>query len=400
MRRLPFPTAFPIFVAMENGSVTSGALNESIRALARRLGFERIGFCAARKTPHADFLDNWLGNGWHGTMEWLARTPEWRKDILSRYDWARSFIMVSIDYRSELPQTLPTDSILHNIARYARGPDYHHFYKPQLQRLEDEILHMGGPGTFALWYQDTGPFLERALAAQAGLGWVGKNTMLIDSQRGSWTLLALVVTSLDLAPDAPVTDHCGTCTRCLDACPTNAFPSPYQLDASRCISYLTIEHEGTIAPELRPAMGKWLYGCDICNEVCPWNSKAPHMAADDIPDLGGLTVAQILTGKVEHLMKRIAGTPLQRTGVETLRRNAAIVAGNLKDEKMLPSLEQALQTDDDALQEAVVWALLQYGTPKARALLARAQKYVVNEELRDKIIQELQGNAPEREPPA
>ncbi|MBX3460674.1 MAG: tRNA epoxyqueuosine(34) reductase QueG [Planctomycetes bacterium] len=366
-------------------AVTSSALKDAVIAAARRQDFLNTGVCSAARTPHADFLDTWLARGWHGTMDWLERTPDWRKDISTRYPWARSYLAISIDYPSQ-----PTPN---GIARYAFGPDYHEVYKPRLKQLEDDIIGIGGPGTRALWYQDTGPFLERAIAHQAGLGWVGKNTMLISPERGSWTLLALVLTSLELPPDPPGTDHCGNCTRCLDACPTQAFPAPYQLNASRCVSYLTIEHAGAVSQELRAEIGNWLYGCDICNEVCPWNSKAPEMTRET-PNIGGLTVAKILTSKPEHLRKRIAGTPLARTGVAKLRVNAAIVAGNQKDERTLPSLEQALQTEDEELQEAVVWALRQFNTPKARSLLARAQKYVTNEELRESIIQTLQQQPP------
>ncbi len=374
--------------------MTSSAQKDQIRSAAMRLGFGRAGFCTASQTPHAQFLDTWLANGWHGNMDWLARNPQWRKDIRSRYSWARSFVALSIDYPAVLPEKLPAKSALTGIARYARGPDYHEVYKQPLQSLQDEIIRIGGAGTQALWYQDTGPFLERPIAQQAGMGWVGKNTMLIDPARGSWTLLAIVVTSLDLPPDTPGTDHCGTCTRCLDACPTDAFPAPYQLDASRCISYLTIEHKGAIDPALRPAVGDWLFGCDVCNQVCPWNSKAPQMAAKP-GALAELTLAKIFTARPEHLKARIAGTPLQRTGVSGLKRNAAIVAGNLRDEALLPSLEQALQTDDEVVQEAVIWALIQFSTSKARAALARAQRHVVNEELRDSIIEALRAGSVE-----
>ncbi len=374
--------------------MTSAALKDAIRKAAHALGFERVGFCSTEPTPHAGFVDTWLAQGWHGTMDWVARNPEWRKDIRSRYGWAKSFVALNIEYPSELPEKLPAKSALPNIARYARGRDYHDVHEPALQKLEDEIARLGGPGTEAKWYQDTGPFLERAIAQQAGLGWVGKNTMLIDPQRGSWSFLALVVTSLELPPDQPGTDHCGTCTKCLDACPTDAFPAPYQLNATRCISYLTIEHEGPIDEALRPGMGEWVFGCDICNDVCPWNSKASDTPAEPSSELAGLTLSRILTSKPEHLRKRIAGTPLARPGDANLKRNAAIVAGNTKEESLLPSLEQALQTDDDTVQEAIVWALMQYPPATARAAVARAQRHVVNPELRDRMIEWLEGTVP------
>lgn len=368
------------------------SLNESIRKAAKRLGFERVAFCAAGETQHAGYIEEWLAQGRQGSMDWLAKYPATRKDIRNRYAWARSFVMLSIDYPAELPDKLPAKSAIPYIARYARGADYHNTYSGRLKELEDEILKLGGPESRAMWYQDTGAFLEREIAAKAGLGWVGKNTMLIDPARGSWTLLALVVTSLELEPGAPITDHCGTCTRCLEACPTDAFSAPYQLDATRCISYLTIEHKGAIDESLRAGIGEWLYGCDICNDVCPWNSKAPKTAPALEGEFAGLTLARIFTSKPEHLLKRIAGTPLERTGAAALKRNAAIVAGNMKDESLLPSLEQALMTDDEVVQEAVIWALQQYGTKQGRSALARAQKYVVNDQLRDRIIEALEAN--------
>ena len=374
----------------DSGILAENPQKKAITQAAKRLGFARVAYCVADESPHGAYLDDWLARGRNGTMGWMNRFAGARKDVRTRYPWAKSFVMISIDYPQELPDRLPAKSLLPAIARYARGPDYHDVYKERLKKLQDEVQRIGGPESKAMWYQDTGAFLERELAAKSGLGWVGKNTMLIDPMRGSWTLLALVVTSIDLPPDQPGTDHCGNCTRCLDACPTDAFPAPYQLDASRCISYLTIEHDGQIDPALRKGMGELLFGCDICNEVCPWNSKAPKTTPDVPKALAELTLSKIFTGKPEHLEKRIEGTPLERTGVSKLKRNAAIVAGNTKDESLLPSLEQALMTDDELVQEAVIWALAQYGGT-ARGALARAQKYVVSDELRDQIIDSLRG---------
>jgi epoxyqueuosine reductase len=363
-------------------------MKDAILNAAKKLGFEHVAICAAAQTDHAEYLEGFFAQGRHGTMDWLAKYPATRRDIRNRYAWARSFIMISIDYPAELPK-LPAKSVVPNIARYARGRDYHATYETRLKQLEDEVIRIGGRETRAMWYQDTGAFLERELAAKAGLGWVGKNTMLIDPARGSWSLLALVVTSLELEPDAPITDHCGTCTRCLDACPTDAFPAPYQLDPTRCISYLTIEHRGAIDQALRPGMGEWLFGCDICNAVCPWNSKAPKTVPGLDSDFAGLTLSKIFTSKPEHLEQRIAGTPLERAGEARLKRNAAIVAGNLKDESLLPTLEQLMQHEDEDVREACIWALIQIGN---RAALARAQKHEAAPHLRDKIIDALQGS--------
>lgn len=368
----------------------SDALKSAVRDTARSLGFSRVGFASCEPVPHAAHLDEWLKLGHNGTMGWFGRSAKARKDIRSRYPWARTFVVLNIDYPTELPTKLPAKSALPHIARYARGRDYHDVYAPNLTKLQDEIAKIGGPEAQAKWYQDTGPFLEREIAQQSGVGWVGKNTMLIDPQRGSWSFLALVVTSLELPPDTPGADHCGTCTKCLEACPTDAFPTPYTMDATRCISYLTIEHKGAIDESLREPMGEWLFGCDICNDVCPWNGKAPRTAARVDSDLAGLTLSRVFTSKPEHLKKRIEGTPLERTGETRLKRNAAIVAGNTRDESLLPSLDQAMRHDDEDVREAVIWALAQYQTKPARAVLARAQKHEIAPHLRGRIIDALQ----------
>jgi epoxyqueuosine reductase len=319
-------------------------------------------------------------------MNWFERAPQFREDIRVRYPWVRSFVMIAIDYPIELSED---DSPLAHIARYARDIDYHEVYKPRLLELENEIKRVE-PGTQALWYQDTGPFLERELAARAGLGWQGKNTLLIDPESGSYKLLALVATSLEIAPDAPMTDHCGTCTACLDACPTKAFPEPYVLDARKCISYLTIEHEGAIAPEHREAMGELIFGCDICQEVCPWNSKAPKFEEDAPEELATLTLDKVLSLKPQFLEKRIIGTPLERAGVNRLRRNAAIAAGNMGDVALVPALEKAARNEMEWVREAVYWALKKIGGDEARHALARAQRHESDETLRELVIGYLQ----------
>lgn len=373
-------------------------MREALETFCRKRGFSRFGVTPAGPSPRAEFLSEWLERGYQGEMAWLARAPEIRQDIRKRYPWAKSVLLLAAEYRADEPKKLPSESVLRQIARYARGLDYHDTLKPALKDIQDEVIRLGGPGTQALWYQDTGPFLERDLAAAAGLGWVGKNTLLIDTVFGSYSFLALIVTSLELAPDAPVADHCGHCTACLDACPTNAFPAPGVLDARRCISYLTIEHKGAIEPELRPGMGSWLFGCDICQEVCPWNRKAgerpgepPKLPAREPPkELAELTLSKLLLSKDEHLMARLQGTPLQRTGAARLKRNAAIVAGNRRDQKLLSALEQTGRHAEPVVREAVYDALSRFGTREARAVLARAQRHETDDDLRETLIRLLQ----------
>jgi len=362
-----------------------------VLALCQERGFARVGIAPAGTLPHGAFFSQWLKRGYHGTMAWLERAPQFREDIRVRYPWVKSFVMLAMDYASELNQDLPDDSVVPNVARYARGLDYHKVYKTKLLDLQRAIKQLV-PGTQALWYQDTGPFLERELASMAGLGWQGKNTLVIDPQSGSWKLLALVVTSLEVEADAPAIDHCGTCTACIDACPTEAFPEPYVLDARRCISYLTIEHQGAIAPELREGMGEWIFGCDICQSVCPWNSKAPKLEADVPEGLAELSLSDVLSAKEDQLAARIAGTPLERAGTARLRRNAAIAAGNLRDPELVPALERAARHPETYVREAAYWALKRMGS-EARGAMSRAQRYESDDDLREAILDYLQNQS-------
>lgn len=362
-----------------------------IREAARAQGFdpERVGFASTEPSPHSEYLDEWLARGANGTMGWFTRNPEHRKDIRKRYRWAKSYVVLEIPYASGLPVDTPKGSALHGIARYARDLDYHDVYKPRLKALQEAVKKVGPAGTKAMWYQDTGPFLERLIASQSGLGWVGKNTMLIDPMRGSWFFLALVVTSLELTPDAPEPDHCGTCTRCIDACPTDAFPEPYRMDSNKCISYLTIEHKGDMDAGLADRTGEWIFGCDICNAVCPWNSKDANEPANVPEGLRDLTLAKILHAKPEHLQKRLVGTPLERTGEARLKRNAAVVAGNVGDASLLVGLEQSARHEDAMVRRAVIRAYCKIGTDASRGALARMQKFEVDDDVREQVIDAL-----------
>lgn len=370
--------------------MTPAETRAAVLQTCRECGFERTGIAPAGPSAHSAFIHEWLKRGYHGTMDWFERAPQFREDIRYRYPWVKSFIMLALDYPSELPPDLPEDCDLARVARYARDIDYHDVYKPRLLALEIAIKRLA-PGAQALWYQDTGPFLERDLAARTALGWQGKNTMLIDPRRGSWFFLALVATSLEIEPDTPTTDHCGTCTACLDACPTKAFAQPYVLDARRCISYLTIEHDGAIEPELRDQVSGWLFGCDICQEVCPWNDKAPKTEGDPPLELAELTLREILETKDAKLAARFAGTPFERAGPVRLKRNAAIIAGLEQREDLISALEKAARNDAPWLRETVYGALKKIGTPEAKAALSRAQKHESDEALRDLLIAALRG---------
>jgi epoxyqueuosine reductase len=255
------------------------------------------------------------------------------------------------------------------IARYARFTDYHHLIGEQLKLLTDFVNQLGGGQTRSLWYVDTGPFLERDLAQRAGLGFIGKHTNLISRKLGNWIFLSEIITTLELDPDAPETNHCGTCSRCITACPTGAIPAPFQLDARRCISYLTIELKGSIPVELRPLIGNRIYGCDDCLAVCPWNRFAREgtlmksHARDDFttPDL-----IELLSLDEAGFKKRFAETPMLRTKRRGLLRNVCVALGNEGDEATLPSLEKAAQDAEPLIAEHAQWAVKEIGGRRQR----------------------------------
>jgi epoxyqueuosine reductase len=259
------------------------------------------------------------------------------------------------------------------VARYARGgADYHDLLKDRLRAVAD-VLHARVPGCRTRAVVDTAPLLERDFARLAGLGWFGKNTMLIHKRAGSYLLLGALLTDVELEPDQPhATSHCGTCTRCLDVCPTDAFPEPYQLDARKCISYLTIELKGPIPLELRSGIGDWLFGCDLCQEVCPWNRKSPT-TTDPVfqprPDLAPADALDMLRLTRDEFRLRFRDSPLNRPGYGGLRRNAAIVLGNSSDAVAVPILIATLADADPVVRGAVAWALGQLGGAAARTAL-------------------------------
>ena len=247
---------------------TRGALTEKIKDLAISSGFDLVGICSADAPDHWAFYLDWLSKGYSGEMHYLNRNLERRsgpKEILPE---AKSVVCVGLNYEPEQGDTRPDDRARGLISRYARGEDYHEVMVKRLRHLLEQI-QTEVPSTEGKAYVDTGPVLERDFAARAGLGWFGKHTNLIHKQKGSWFFLGEIILSLDLVADAPVTDHCGSCTLCMEACPTEAIPEPFVVDATRCISYLTIELKGPIPMDLRQGMGNWVYGCDICQEVCP-----------------------------------------------------------------------------------------------------------------------------------
>ncbi|MGH7682172.1 MAG: tRNA epoxyqueuosine(34) reductase QueG [Candidatus Eiseniibacteriota bacterium] len=350
-------------------------LRERIQAEARRLGFEAVGFARAEAHSDAERLRAWLAEGRHGTMSWMARDPDRRGDPRRVLRVARTVISVGLGYYSDAPAP-PASPLLGRIARYAWGRDYHKRMRKRLIRLSRAIQTLE-PAARCVPYVDTGPCLDRAWAERAGLGWIGKNTNVILKSSGSWHFLGEILTNLDLAPDPPAQNYCGTCVRCIEACPTGAIVAPYQLDARRCISYLTIEHKGPIPLELRPAVGTRIFGCDDCQDVCPWNRFATPTANPDFaarPEQQTPELIPLLDLDNPGFLDRYQGTAIRRAGRDRFVRNVAVALGNLADPRAVPALSQTLRGDASPMVRAhAAWALGRIGTEAARAALHAAR---------------------------
>jgi epoxyqueuosine reductase len=347
-------------------------MKEAIRQRALDLGFDDCRVTTAQPPVTLPHFQRWLDTGQHGEMAYLARGLPKRADLERILPGARSVIVLAAGYHSPDPSSgLDTDPapgrteappIRGVVARYARHQDYHDLLIPPLRLLSEHINRLGGAGTRSLAYVDTGPILERDLAQRAGLGFIGKHTNLIQRRAGNWFFLAEILTTLELPPDPPEKNRCGLCARCIVACPTQAITAPFQLDARRCISYLTIELRGSIPLELRPAIGNRIFGCDECLEVCPWNrfahaSRLLHNStrADlDQPDL-----LELLSLDEETFRHRFRDTPLWRAKRRGLRRNVCIALGNSRDPRALPALQQAAHDPEPIVAEAAFWALEQ-----------------------------------------
>jgi epoxyqueuosine reductase len=334
------------------------ALSRSLRAQAFGLGFDLVGLTTLGPVATADEFESWLGRGYAGGMDYLHRGAPARRDTRLPLAGAVSAVVVGLDYGGREPAG--------PVARYARGDDYHDVIGSRLRDLHRWLeSEVGGPvGGKA--YVDTGPILERDLARRAGLGWFGKNTNLINPRQGSFFFLGALLLELELEADAPFDeDRCGRCTACIDACPTQAIVAPRELDATRCVSYLTIEHRGPIPPELRAPMGELLYGCDVCQDVCPWNIRFSHQLRDDalrprtlVAGKDGRTLArEILAMDEATYRSRLAGSPMKRAKRSGLARNAAVVLGNVGDESDRDLLTGALAHDDPVVREHAAWGL-------------------------------------------
>jgi epoxyqueuosine reductase len=336
------------------------ALTGAIRDRARREGFAQ---CRITKPAHdpvqAGRLRQFLSEGRHGGMGWMAETEARRASPLSLWPEARSAILLAENYAQDLdPLARLKDRQAGIIAAYALNRDYHDLVKGKLKRLAQWLAHKAKAEVKV--FVDTAPLMEKPLAQKAGLGWQGKHTNLVSRELGSWFFIGTILTTAELPPDEVEQDHCGSCRACLDICPTNAFPAPYQLDARRCISYLTIEHQGHIAAEFRPQMGNRIYGCDDCLAVCPWNKFAE--AAREVKlaarqDLKAPRLAQLLDLDDAAFRALFAGSPVKRTGRDRFIRNVLIAAGNSGDPALVPKIASLLGEPSPLVRAMAVWAL-------------------------------------------
>ena len=335
-------------------------LKKELEAQARAEGFAAMGICAPDAVPEAaGRLAEFLEAGRHGQMGWMAERVAWRGSAAALWPEARSVIMLAECYTPEVdPLAVLGQPDRGAVSVYAQGKDYHDLVKRRLKRLGRWLLDQAEPGAEIKVFVDTAPVMEKPLAQAAGLGWQGKHTNLLSRGLGNWFFLGAIFTTLDLPKDAPEVSHCGTCTACLDICPTRAFPAPYQLDARRCISYLTIEHHGPVDAALRGMMGNRIYGCDDCLAVCPWNKFAvaaaeigyqPRMGAPELAELAGLDDAAFRV--------RFAGSPIKRIGRDRFVRNVLYAIGNSGLPRLRPVAAALIGDPDPAVDDAARWAV-------------------------------------------
>ena len=341
------------------------AFAERLKQHAQSLGFERVGIVPATDADGFESLQDWLAQGFAGEMLYMSAHGDARRHPASILPSVRSVVMVALNYAPASPDPANVGKI----ARYARGGDYHVVLRRKLAELLDWVRTVR-PEVQGRGVVDTAPLLERDFARRAGLGWFGKNTMLIHPRLGSYFFLGALLLDLELPADEPFApNHCGTCTRCLEACPTDAFVAPGRLDARRCISYLTIELRGSIPEEFRPDLEGWIFGCDICQEVCPWNRKAPPGLDPDLSARAEMVAPDLLewmTLTEADFRLRFRGTAIFRTGRRGLLRNIALVLGNRGDPASLPALGRGLADSEPTIREACAWAIAQLLSPKAQ----------------------------------
>jgi epoxyqueuosine reductase len=325
-----------------------------VKARARDIGFDLVGITTAQPPQHSQYLERWLAKGFHGEMGYLARNADKRSNPSKILADVQSIVVVGLNYYTG------DHDRTGRVARYAWGTrDYHEVISGKLEQLSRVIVEIGGPGTRCLGYVDTGPILERDLAQRAGIGFIGKHANVISRQLGNWLFLGEILTNLELSPDPPEREYCGTCQRCMDVCPTRAIVGPYQLDARLCISYLTIELKGSIPVELRPLVGDHVFGCDDCLEVCPWNRFARQSPTQEFQQREMPSLTEFLSWDEPKFREFFRGTPILRIKRRGFLRNVCVVLGNTGDETALAALTRALNDDESLVREHAAWAVEQ-----------------------------------------
>jgi epoxyqueuosine reductase len=350
-------------------------ITSTVMQAARDAGFDLAGIAPVADLPELEYFPRWIAEGHAGEMKYLEARDEQgrlkRASLAHAAPWARSVVVCAINYNTAQPySTQVTEEGRGWISRYAWGQqDYHHSLMPRLRQVEAALRNTRGTNDLITrCYVDTGPVVERVVAKYAGVGWIGKNTCIINQKLGSWMFLGVILTSLDLEPGPgsdlglglPAPDRCGTCTRCIEACPTDALIAPYQLDANRCIAYLTIEKRGPISEGLRSGMGRHIFGCDICQDVCPWNRKAPATKAVEFQprtELVNPALHWLAEMSAEEFSRTFRGSPVRRAKRAGLRRNAVIAMGNSGDRKFFPLLDKLAGDEDEVVAESAAWAI-------------------------------------------
>jgi epoxyqueuosine reductase len=348
-------------------------ITDLTKRAARDAGFDLVGIAPVRDFAELGHFPKWIADGHAGEMKYMEARDEMgrlkRASLRSAVPWARSVIVCAMNYNTAEPySTQVSDPQRGWISRYAWSrEDYHEAVLRRLRIVENRLWQefaqtAGTTAPQTRCYVDTGPLVERVYAKYAGVGWIGKNTCILNQKLGSWLFLGVILISLELDPDLPAPDRCGSCTRCIEACPTDALIAPYQLDSNRCISYLTIEKRGTIPEEIRAGMGRHVFGCDICQDVCPWNRKSPVTTAPEFQPREGLVnpalewLAEITA---EEFEEKFRGSPVRRTKRSGLRRNAVIAIGNSREQRFAPTLKKLADDDDVTVAEAARWAAQQ-----------------------------------------